>query len=157
MMLIKNPREANIILAAQKKATVEVYSEPKSAAEKAKNFQLRKCLSGDETLMMSMKDEKDLNDTLILSEATVNAENSDDEIDAEILPMEESEPKLFLTEVSSQILPKIGVKVGKTSPEVSESKVLLESHFAYEGTVENLAENIFIFALVLETRYFFLV
>ena len=62
-MLIKNPREDNIIVAqAKKKARVEIHEPPKENEKsefksndvvKTPAYELRKCLSGDDTLMLS--------------------------------------------------------------------------------------------------------
>ena len=62
-MLIKNPREDNLNIAqAKKKARVEIHEPPKvneksefknNDVVKNPTYELRKCLSGDETLMLS--------------------------------------------------------------------------------------------------------
>ena len=77
IMLIKNPREDNLIKAAEnskkskKKAKAEVHESPKSNQAKsretspsAKSYKLQKCLSDDGTLVMSDADAMSMNDTL---------------------------------------------------------------------------------------------
>ena len=96
-MLIKNPREGNLISAVSKKAKADVHTRPKSAGSNrtSQNYQLNKCLSGDDnTLILSQGDDfgvTSLNDTLVNSAATVKDEQdaSDDEIDDAVLPLEE--------------------------------------------------------------------
>ena len=77
VMLIKNPREDNLIKAAEnskkskKKAKAEVHESPKSNQAKsretspsAKSYKLQKCLSDDGTLVLSDADVMSMNDTL---------------------------------------------------------------------------------------------
>ena len=117
-MLIKNPREDNLIQAASRaaskkkaKADVHVTESPKKEVIKAtKSYELQKCLSGDDTLILSDADVLSMNDTLVMSGATINDadEASEDEMDDALLPLEDNTPpvmqkSLFLTEAQCGI------------------------------------------------------
>lgn len=156
MMLIKNPREANLIIAERKKKTsVEIHPEPKKKENLGgTNYNLRKCMSGDETLIMSQRDDDHLmsmNDTLVLSAEITEVNDSDDEVDEAILSDDEhlgSPPPpsggspVFLTEVTATeaIMPDLEVIEPPCQVEsvVIKNSGLLESHFIYnkEETAE---------------------
>ena len=121
-MLIKNPREDNLIQAAsqaasfkKKKAKADVHESPKKEVKKAtmatKSYELQKCLSGDETLILSDAEVLSMTDTLVMSGATINDadEASEDEMDDALLPLEKDntppvvQKSLFLTEAWCRI------------------------------------------------------
>jgi len=114
-MLIKNPREANLAKAqGAKKAKADVHDPPAK-------YEIRKCLSGDETLMLSHAEaSSNMNETLVMSQG--DQEESDDEVDDEVLSMEEPIPhSIFLTDM----MPELEV----VEPEKQAKPGLLESHF----------------------------
>lgn len=155
-MLIKNPREENLIIAEKKKTNVEIHAEPKKKVAPVASYNLRKCMSGDETLIMSQREDDHLmsmNDTLVLSAEITEVNDSDDEVDEAILSDDEypgSPPPpaggspVFLTEVTPNPIQEVMPDLEVIEPPCQVESVvikeqqpgLLESHFVYNKEQE---------------------